>query len=94
MSETQIVSKQAERLDLTRRYIDELKCSAEALHYNFVTRCGVIHLPEWHCTDMDGCIALFERIDPEVQLIRTFAGSRVGTVYTRRGEGWSSGMGV
>jgi hypothetical protein len=34
------------------------------------------------CCDMSGCIALFERIDPQVRRIETFSGDKPDTAYT------------
>jgi hypothetical protein len=36
-----------------------------------------------HCCDMPGCIALFQRIDPHVQHIDTYAGDERDTVYVK-----------
>ena len=41
-----------------------------------------------NCCDMNGCIALFEAIDPLVKQIETFAGAKCDTTYVRREKGW------
>jgi hypothetical protein len=64
-------------------FVSELGCFVHGLHYDFATRRGTATLAAGGCTDMAGCIALFQRIDPDVRYIKTFSGSRPDTWYTR-----------
>jgi hypothetical protein len=41
-----------------------------------------------YATDMDGCIAWFEGLFPEVQQIQVFAGDEIDIIYDRRGDEW------
>jgi hypothetical protein len=45
------------------------------------------------CTDMSGCIKVFEGMDPEVGLIRTIeACGRPDTTYRKLAGGWKAFM--
>jgi hypothetical protein len=73
----------------------DLQTSVRRLDYDFETRCGVLHMGAICCTDMNGCIRLFQRIDPQVRTIYTFSVSIEDTAYYRK-EGtdlWSAVMG-
>ena len=69
-------------------YHPELQCAVHGLDYDFTTRTGTLHMANGHCCDMSGAIAMFERIDPAVETIRTNAGDVSDTAYRRRGDGW------
>ena len=71
-------------------YRRDLVCAAVRLTYDFTKRAGTIELDEYHCTSMNGCIALFEGIDPQVELIVTRAAKELDTVYARVGGEWKS----
>jgi len=66
----------------------EIMCHPLRVTYDFNTRSGVLEMAEGDCCDMAGCIALFSRIDPNVQHIQTVAGSSLDTAYQRKGEKW------
>lgn len=40
------------------------------------------------CCDMDGATALAATLMPEVEVIRTYSGADLATIYQRRGDGW------
>jgi len=63
------------------KWDERLVCRVQHLSYDFRTRTGELHFPECNCCDMGGAVALFRAIDPDVRLIRTFAGGRPDTVY-------------
>lgn len=74
---------------------EDLVTSVRRLEYDFELRAGFLYLPPSCCTDMGGCIKLFQAIDPEVSLIYTFEGGvqgtiyeRVGTIYERNDQRW------
>ncbi|UNK36556.1 hypothetical protein MNR02_08515 [Shinella sp. H4-D48] len=69
-------------------YQPELACAVHGLSYDFTARTGILVMAEDHCADMAGAIALFQRIDPEVNTIATIAGGRDETRYRRRGSEW------
>ncbi|MFS2324631.1 hypothetical protein U2P60_04300 [Brucella sp. H1_1004] len=71
-------------------YHNELQCKAYRIHYDFSLKSGTLFIESGACTDMHGCIALFERIDPNVSLIRTFAGGDADTIYRRGKRRWSA----
>lgn len=62
----------------------DLQCQARRVEYDFETRTGLLHLGVMCCTDMDGCIRLFQRIDPDVRAIYTFSASCEDTAYYRQ----------
>jgi hypothetical protein len=67
---------------------EDLQTYVSSLTYDFTTRIGrLIMLPDC-CTDMRGVIVLFERIDPRVACVETFAGEQPDTIYLRRGNTW------
>jgi hypothetical protein len=41
---------------------------------------------------MEGCVDLFERIDPEVKRIETFVGDVPDTIYTKTAGRWQALM--
>jgi len=65
---------------LTKRL--PLQCTPTRLTYDYVRRYGQLVVMEGHCVDMLGCIALFQHIDPQVQLIDTFSYDVPDTRYT------------
>ena len=50
---------------------ERLQCGVVSLAYDFRSHTGQLYLPEGHCCDMTGCIALFEAIDPNVVALRS-----------------------
>ncbi len=69
-------------------YHPELQCDVLGIAYDFVTKLGIVHIEEGDCTDMTGCIDVFQRIDPRVMQIQTIAGGRDDTRYARRRGQW------
>ena len=70
----------------------ELMTEVDRLEYDCKARVGRVFMPAHCCVDMTGTIALFLRIDPEVQTIETFAGDQADTSYHRDVDpgAWSS----
>lgn len=66
----------------------ELQCAVYDITYNFPTRTGVLLMEDGNCCDMSGCIAFFQRIDPEVTSIFTKAGNEPDTTYVKTADGW------
>jgi hypothetical protein len=52
-------------------YRADVVCYVKELHYDFVNRRGVLMMGEDSCTDMMGCIRLFQSIDQHVEGIVT-----------------------
>jgi hypothetical protein len=72
-------------------YDDRFKCCVQRLEYDFTSRTGLLVMNEHDCTDMSGCIKVFEGIDPEVKLIRTIeASGRPDTTYRKLADGWKA----
>ena len=68
---------------------DQFMCKVKDLAYDFAKKTGTLHMAPADCCDMQGCVDLFERIDPRVRRIETFAGDKVDTIYVReRGKDW------
>ena len=68
---------------LDERFLEKLQCLVEGLTYDFVARRGHLDMPRGSCCDCDGCLDLFQRIDPEVERIDTYAGGRKDAAYIR-----------
>jgi hypothetical protein len=65
----------------------QLQCEVESIEYDFQTRSGIVRMPWMNCTDMMGCIRLFEAIDPEVRSIQTLEAGHPDTQYIRMPSG-------
>jgi hypothetical protein len=65
-----------------------LVCQVNDLQYNFDTRTGILRMPKGNCCHAPECIAIFERIDPNVKEIKTFAGDKPDTSYVKSSDGW------
>src|ERR1700739_3770863 len=63
-----------------RRLHERLQCCVQRLEYDFTTRTGLLVMNEHDCTDISGCIKVFEGIDLEVT---TQASGRRDTLYLR-----------
>jgi hypothetical protein len=68
----------------------QLLCHVRSLSYDWTTRTGELRFPLGNCCDMDGAVRLFQSIDPEVRVIRTYAGARPETWYERIGGSWTA----
>jgi hypothetical protein len=69
----------------------ELLCDVVSVYYDFGERTGKLVMGDQQCCTMDGCIAMFRRIDPDVRLINTYAGKIADTSYMRDMEGrWTA----
>ena len=60
----------------------KLQCTVIGVAYDFPSQTGRLIMTPGACCDMSGCIALFERIDPQVRRIETFSGDKPDTAYT------------
>jgi hypothetical protein len=70
------------------KQIDELQCGVVRLSYDFGAQIGELHMDDGDCCDMEGCIGLFARIDPDVIEIKTYSGPAPDTMYSRRTGSW------
>lgn len=62
-----------EQLDGRAVWFDaRLKCFVHKLNYNFDTKTGHLIMDRNSCPDMAGCIALFQQIDPRVEIIHAY----------------------
>jgi hypothetical protein len=61
----------------------DLQCFVAEIRYDFILKYGTVVIDDHGCTDMSGCIAFFERIDPAVRFIQTHSGGRPDTAYKR-----------
>lgn len=68
----------------------DLLCDVTSLSYDFDKRTGRLNMAPAGSCDMSGLVALFAKIDPDVQRIVTFAGDQLDSVYRRGPEGWES----
>ena len=69
---------------------DELQCDAQSIAYDFDRKTGLLKMVSGDCCDMSACVALFERIDPDVKRIDTFSGVAADTVYVKSGKHWNA----
>jgi hypothetical protein len=68
----------------TANPIDKLMCDRPVrIEYDSASHVGIIHMPQYCCTDMEGAISLFTAIDPEVEEIETYAAGIKDTFYRR-----------
>lgn len=67
---------------------EDLRTAVRWLSYDFETKTGLLFMPPACCTDMSGCIKLFEKIDPAVVRIQTIAGTEADTRYDRIQGEW------
>ncbi len=71
---------------------DELAGCVAQITYDFYDRHGEAFFYEGDCCgNPAGCIAAFQRIDPEVETIRTFSGDDLAACYYLQSDGkWLS----
>ncbi len=70
---------------------DRLMCAVQSLTYDFRSKTGHLRLEDGHCTDATGCIRFFEQIDPAVETVVTWSGTRRDTSYQRSERGdWTA----
>jgi hypothetical protein len=72
------------------RYRADVMCYVERLDYCFASRQGTLYVREGNCTDMLGCIALFQAIDQRVRRIQTASGTRPDAAYILDGGEWTA----
>jgi hypothetical protein len=63
----------------------ELQCYVDKVEYDPRARIGRVYCGG--CTDMDGCIVFFQRIDKEVRRIETFWDGKPDTIYLKDRSG-------
>jgi hypothetical protein len=73
----------------------KLMTEMREVRYDFQRRIGFVYMPPSCCTHGPGAIALFETIDPDVQMVVTLAGGKLDTTYfktgkVRRGSTWGT----
>ena len=69
-------------------FSEELQCSPVRLTYDFVRRVGALNMLRNDRCDMAACIALFERIDPNVERITTISGADRADYVRGSGGEW------
>jgi hypothetical protein len=69
---------------------EDLQTSVWSIEYDFIERRGTLRLPPLCCTDMSGCVRLFERIDPGVEAIDVTTPDEHVNTYRRLASGWTS----
>lgn len=69
----------------------DLECDVTGFSYSFDGREGLLFMAAESNCRMDGCVELFQKIDPNVQLITTFAANEADTVYYMKNGKWVSG---
>lgn len=67
---------------------DELMTFVYRVAYDFVTKTGDVFMEDWVCSDKNGAINFFERIDANVRRIRTWQGAHPDTEYVCIGGWW------
>lgn len=69
---------------------EDLVCSVIRVSYRFPSRAGDLFLEADHCCSMSGAIRMFEKIDPDVEIISSFSGGRPDTIYVKQSGGWAA----
>lgn len=69
-------------------FLESVQCHVIGLLYEFTRHAGELVVPDHNCTDMQGCIALFQAIDPLVERIAVMDGPESQTLYTLCGDHW------
>lgn len=72
------------------RWDERLKCFVVSLAYGFLSRTGRLDMIADNCCDFSGCLSIFEKIDPEVDTIMTYAGGEPDTIYRKEGKEWNA----
>jgi hypothetical protein len=70
--------------------IERMGTEVRGVRYDVARRSGQLRMPDGCCCDKQACIALFEGIDPHVEIIFTYAGARADTIYSRDSGKWSA----
>lgn len=79
---------------------DEFKCHVTRVDYDFEERVGYVSMPPMCCTDMQGTIAFFQKIDVDVSRIVTMCidtqDKSFDTEYIKHSSGrwYAKGFGV
>src|ERR1700733_14531632 len=68
----------------------ELLTTVRWLRYDVQRQCGMVQMDEGCCTDVGGTIDLFQRIDPAVRQIETWADQEPDIVYVKLGARWQA----
>lgn len=75
---------------LSELWDERLMCRVLSLTYDFRSQTGRLHMADGDCCDMEGCVALFQGIDPQATTIKTFSGSIPDMIYHKHGGDWSA----
>ena len=82
------------KMDATTKAKDsvdnEMMTDVVGFQYSYETRHGVVFLGEGCCSDMNGCITFFERIDADVRSVKTVSDGEPDVYYLRGPKGWAS----
>jgi hypothetical protein len=70
-------------------YVGEwmLQTHVTGIECDFINHTARLHMDHGCCCDMADCIDYFRKLDPDVELIRTFAGAEDDTIYRRSPDG-------
>jgi hypothetical protein len=69
---------------------ERFQCDVRAIEYDFARREGAARFPAGCCCDMEGCIQVFEAIDPRVDCIFTYEGGQGDTWYQKIDGKWEA----
>jgi hypothetical protein len=69
---------------------ERLQCHVVSLAYDFSSHTGRLYLVAQGCCDRDGCLELFQAIDPEVRAIQTYSGDQPDMAFRKMGTEWMS----
>lgn len=83
-----------DRSDIPGVWHGGVQCDVRRLVYDFELLVGALYLPRGDCTDMSGCIRMFEAIDSRVCQIQTYSGEARDTIYDRTSGEWRAYGGV
>jgi hypothetical protein len=72
-------------------YNDELWANLEEAKFDFWQRHVHFYLPKGECVDMNGAISVAKKMMPNVQIIWTYAGNEMDTIYWIKNGEWVVG---
>lgn len=70
--------------------IERMGTEVRGVRYDVARRTGQLHISVGCRCDMQACTDLFEGIDSHVEIIFTYAGAMVDTIYSRANGKWSA----
>lgn len=65
-------------------------CNVSEIRIDVDNRQGFLMLPPMNYPDMNSTINCFTSVDPEIEIIQTFVGGKLDTVYVKSNNEWQA----